>query len=64
MLMYIALCAAADLSVAVEEMATYLINSFGQRDEDEIGKFILLFLFWRAVFIKQRPAFLHNPYTT
>ncbi len=45
MLMYIALCAAADLSVAVEEMATYLINSFGQRDEDEIGKFILLFLF-------------------
>ncbi|CAM6030843.1 unnamed protein product [Sphagnum balticum] len=32
------MCAAADLSVAVEGMATYLINSFGQRDEDEIGK--------------------------
>lgn len=29
---------ASDLSVAVEGMATYLINSFGQRDEDEIGK--------------------------
>ncbi|KAH9537958.1 hypothetical protein CY35_16G079600 [Sphagnum magellanicum] len=29
---------AYDLSVAVEGMATYLINSFGQRDEDEIGK--------------------------
>ncbi len=45
MFMYIVICAAADLSVAVEGMATYLINSFGQRDEDEIGKFILLFLF-------------------
>jgi hypothetical protein len=30
--------AAAELSVAVEEMATYLINSFGQLDEEEIGK--------------------------
>jgi hypothetical protein len=29
--------AAAGLSVAVEEMATYLINSFGQLDEAEIG---------------------------
>jgi hypothetical protein len=29
--------AAAGLSVAVEEMATYLINSFGQLDEEEIG---------------------------
>jgi hypothetical protein len=28
---------AYDLSVAVEEMATYLINSFGQLDEEEIG---------------------------
>jgi hypothetical protein len=29
--------AAADLSATVEEIATYLINSFGQLDEEEIG---------------------------